>query len=141
MTVLEEEKTLRFESFENSDALRFMNCVIEIVEKEGLKPVRIRVMKDGDIAVQYLMEGKKGDMWLNRKENTVMVTGRSGLYVFEHREEYPELEGDEKYVICGGGFPLYINDELRGAFTVSGLEHTEDHALIVRALRKMKEGE
>ena len=50
-----------------------------------------------------------------------------------------EDEKDESLVICGGGFPLIIHDELRGSILVSGLVHDEDHQVIVDCLRKLKD--
>ena len=48
-------------------------------------------------------------------------------------------EKDESLVICGGGFPLIIHDELRGSILVSGLVHDEDHQVIVDCLRELKD--
>jgi len=128
----------RFKEFHNTDALAFGLKVLEIVHRKQLKPVRIRVFYDGDVVFQYLMDDKKGEEWLIRKQNTVFKTGHSGMYVYEHAEEYKELENDDNYVICGGGYPLYIDDTLKGAFIVSGLAHDEDHQLIVDALNEME---
>lgn len=133
------EEQFVFASFSHEDAFRFVETVMHIVKEEKKKPVRIRVYLDGDIVAQYLMDGKRGVEWLNRKQNTVMKTGHSGLYVFHHAGDFTELAGDEQYAICGGGVPIYVNGELRGALCVSGLEHEEDHALIVQALQEMEE--
>lgn len=40
---------------------------------------------------------------------------------------------------CGGGYPLIVADEFKGVFCISGLQHYEDHALIVRVLNEMKD--
>lgn len=125
-----------FKTFTNTDAYRFGLAVVGMIEKEKLKPVRIRVVKDGDIVFQYMMEGKKGDLWLNKKQRTVEKTHQSSLYVFDHQDDYKELD-EETYGICGGGYPLFINGEYRGVLIVSGLRHDEDHALILRALKEM----
>lgn len=129
---------ITFKQFTNNDALKFGLKVLEIVEKEELKNVRIRVKYDGDIVFQYLMDGKKGEEWLNRKENTVMESGHSSMYVFEHADEYLYMQDNDNYVVCGGGYPLIVNNELRGCFCVSGLAHDEDHDLIVRALKEIE---
>lgn len=126
-----------FKTFTNTDAYRFGLTVVSIIEKEKLKPVRIRVVKDGDIVFQYMMEGKKGDLWLNKKQRTVEKTHQSSLYVFDHQDDYKELD-EETYAICGGGYPLFINGEYHGVLIVSGLRHDEDHALILRALKEME---
>lgn len=135
-TLLQEQE-LVFETFTNKDALKFGLKVLEIVEREQLKNVRIRVKYDDDIVFQHIMDGKKGDMWLNRKENTVMDSKHSSLYVFEHELEYEYMIDNDRYAVCGGGFPLIVNNELRGCFIVSGLAHDEDHDLIIKALKEM----
>ena len=97
---------ITFKQFTNNDALKFGLKVLEIVEKEELKNVRIRVKYDGDIVFQYLMDGKKGEEWLNRKENTVMESDHSSMYVFEHADEYLYMQDNDNYVVCGGGYPV-----------------------------------
>ncbi len=39
----------------------------------------------------------------------------------EENKTYQDDEKDESLVICGGGFPLIIQNELRGSILVSGL--------------------
>jgi len=141
MTTLEAEQTLTFETFTHQMAYDFGEKVIRIVKEQGLKPVRIRVTYEDDIIYQYMMEGKRGAEWLDRKQRTVNETKHSSLYVFEHEADYPELTFEAGYAPCGGGFPMIINGELKGCFIVSGLAHDEDHALIVNALQLMKEEE
>lgn len=128
---------ITFKEFTNKDALKFGLKVLEIVEKENLKNVRIRVKYNNDVVFQYLMDGKVGETWLNRKENTVMTSKHSSLYVFEHIEDYGYMKDNDDYAVCGGGYPLIVNDELKGCFCVSGLAHDEDHDLIVRVLKEM----
>ena len=81
----------------------------------------------------------KGDLWLDLKQNTVEATNQSSLYVFEHQEQYPKLvkEAMKPYAICGGGYPLYIQNEFRGCLIVSGLDHMDDHQLIIDALQRL----
>ena len=135
--VLKQEQELTFKTFTNQDALNFGLKVLEIVEREQLRNIRIRVKYDNDIIFQYMMNGKVGDMWLNRKENTVMESKHSSLYVFEHESEYAYMKDNDNYAVCGGGFPLVVDGELRGCFIVSGLEHEEDHDLIIKALKEI----
>lgn len=132
------EKQLQFEDFRNEDAMKFALKITDWAETNSPKPLGIRISKDGLLILQYLMDGKKEDSWLKRKERTVLESGHSSLYVFEHADEYPHMKDNELYCVGGGGFPLIINDAVRGAVCVSGLVHTEDHALIVRMLEEMK---
>lgn len=133
------EGLITFKQFSHQDAFNFGLRALKIVEAEQLKPLRIRVMIDGDIVFQYLMDGKTSDLWLNLKENTVKASKHSSMYVFKHQTEFKELLNNDEYAICGGGYPLVINDEIRGIFSISGLEHQDDHGLIVRILNEMKQ--
>lgn len=133
------EKELQFKHFTHEKALQFGMTILNIVKQKKLKPVRIRVTYCHDIIFQYLMDGKKGDMWLNRKENTVMKAKHSSLYVYNHQDNYKDMINDEQYAICGGGFPLIENNEIKGVFIVSGLDHEEDHQLIIKALKEMED--
>ena len=133
-----DEKLITFSKFNNEDALTFGLKVIEIAKQENLKPLRIRVIKDDDIIFQYLMSGKTGVLWLDRKANTVIKTKHSSLFVFNHQEKFKEILNDENYAVCGGGYPLIIDDQFRGVFCISGLEHDQDHNLIVKVLKEMQ---
>ena len=85
------------------------------------------------------MPGKRGVEWLDRKQNTVERYQHSTYYVFLDQEErHVYDENDSTIAICGGGFPLFIKDELRGCVIVSGLAHDEDHQLIINTLRGYK---
>lgn len=130
-------KYIEFHTFTNDMAWQFVQEVVNEVIEKKLKPLRIRVCYEGDIVAQYLMPGKKSEEWLNRKEKTVMKTGEASIEVWKNPQAYPSVKEEDGYAVCGGGYPLYVNHELKGAFVVSGLEHTEDHALIVRILAKM----
>lgn len=134
MKLLQLEQQLRFQSFQHSDALQLGLQAIQKVEQNQLKPIRIRIRYKGNIVFQYLMDGKTGDEWLNRKEQTVLETGHSSMFIYEHQDEYNYLLNQEQYAICGGGFPLIVDNEIKGVFCISGLKHDEDHQLIVNIL-------
>lgn len=134
----EEEKMLQFDDFRNEDALAFAKKITDWAKENSIKPLGIRITKDDLLVFQYLMDGKKEDNWLKRKERTVLESGHSSLYVFEHAQEYPQMKDNDLYCVGGGGFPLVIKGEMRGSICVSGLVHTEDHALIVRTLKELK---
>lgn len=138
-TIIQQEKELQFTHFTHKKALNFGMIVLKMIEKDKLNPVRIRVKYCDDIVFQYLMDNKKGDLWLNLKENTVMKTGHSSLYVYNHQDQYQHLLDNKNYAICGGGFPLIENNKLKGVFVISGLNHEEDHNLIIKALRELEE--
>ncbi|MEG0275799.1 MAG: heme-binding protein [Coprobacillus sp.] len=133
------EQIYNYDEFTNQDALEFGLCAIQIIKQEHLKNIRIRVKHHNDIVFQFLMNGKAGEMWLDRKENTVLKSGHSSLYVFQHQDIYQDMIDNDEYAICGGGFPLIENNQVTGVFCISGLSHEEDHDLIIRSLIMMKE--
>ena len=92
------------------------------------------------LILHYLMDGRKESPWLNRKEKTVLDSGHSSLYICLSSDEVPEYkewESDEAYAICGGGFPIIENGQVTGAICVSGLEHLDDHGLIVESIEEV----
>lgn len=137
------EGQLTFKHFTSADALRWAQIVIDRVQADQLKPVALRVVLDEQIVLQYLMPGRKDAGWVARKVFMVLQTHHSSLYTFLHREETPyrDWETDDRYAICGGGFPLVIDRELRGAFAISGLRHDQDHALLVASLQQLQKEE
>lgn len=132
------EELLKFKEFDNDKAFVFAEKVQKIRQRKKLGPVRIRVRLNGDLVFQFIPTGKKGDEWLNRKEFMVLATGHSSLYIFDHPEEFPALTKNSDVVLTGGGYPLYIGDKLSGALVVSGLEHRQDHELIIQAIKEME---
>ncbi|WP_370783965.1 hypothetical protein [Faecalibacillus intestinalis] len=58
--VLQLEKELSFQEFNNHDAYQLGQIIVDHIEKNHLKNVRIRIVLDKDIVFQYLMDGKKG---------------------------------------------------------------------------------
>lgn len=136
--LLQLEEELSFQQFTHENAYQFGQNVLEIVKTEHYKPVRIRVRYEDDIIFQYLMDGKKGEEWLNRKERTVLESQHSSLYVYENQKDYSYMIDNENYAVCGGGFPLIVQGQIKGVFCVSGLRHDEDHDLIIKALKRLK---
>lgn len=137
--LLQVEQEYNFNDFTNEDALLFGLSVIEIIKQEKLKNIRIRVTRNEDIIFQYLMDGKKGEQWLNRKEQTVLKSKHSSLYVYNHQENYNDMVDNDNYAVCGGGFPLIEKGIITGVFCISGLDHLTDHKLIIRGLEMVKE--
>lgn len=85
------------------------------------------------------MEGKNGEEWLDKKQRTVEKFHHSSYYIFFKNQithQYDALK--EKYAICGGGFPITVNNKVVGSICVSGLQHNEDHELIINSLERLK---
>ena len=137
--VLQLEKELSFQEFNNHDAYQLGQIIVDHIEKNHLKNVRIRIVLDKDIVFQYLMNGKKGDQWLNRKQNTVELFKLPTYQIWQENERshcYQQYTNDERYVICGGAYPIIVGKGMIGSVIVSGLAHNEDHQIIVDVLSK-----
>jgi uncharacterized protein (UPF0303 family) len=138
--ILEQEQRLQFGAFTHDMGLEIAQRVIKKVKELATKPVGIRIRHNGSLVFYYLMDGRKESPWLNRKEKTVLDSGHSSLYTYlflDEVPEYKEWESDEAYAICGGGFPIIENGKVTGVICVSGLEHLEDHRLIVESIEEV----
>lgn len=129
-----QEQRYQFTHFKHSDGLKIALKIMEEAKATKPKPVGIRIFYEDKLIFHYLMDGRKPAPWLNRKEKTVLNSQHSSLYVFYCKENYSDWLEDDTYAICGGGFPIIENGEVKGAICVSGLEHKEDHNLIIQAL-------
>lgn len=132
-------KLITFEKFDNEDAYQIGCKLVEKVKNENLKNIRIRVVLGHDIVFQYLMNGKSGDTWLNRKQNTVELFKLPSYQVWQENETshcYEQYVNDERYAICGGGYPIVVDDNMIGSIIVSGLAHDEDHQIIVDVINE-----
>ncbi|MDR2477810.1 MAG: heme-binding protein [Treponema sp.] len=137
----EQEKLLRFEHFDHSDAWHLGYIIVKkILENRLALSVSIRLF-NGLTVFQYFPEGTglNNESWLRRKYNTVREFETSTLlntlhftrrkWTFEGRGLDPA-----QYVSGGGGFPIRIKGTgVIGAVLVSGLPHLEDHGIIVES--------
>lgn len=134
--VLQTESIYQFEEFKHEDAWHLGVNILKEVRDRELRRVGIRFVFDGVIIFQYLMDGKNEDQWARRKENVVLESGHSSYYVFLDQENQPFVN-DETHVVCGGGYPIIVQGEVRGCITVSGQrDHVDDHQLIINALER-----
>lgn len=145
---LQEEK-LQFERFSNEDAIRLGLIIYEIAKKESL-PVTIDITRSGQQLFHVSMPGTApdNDEWVRRKVKLVTRIQHSSFYIGtelrmnnQTLEEAKELSHYE-YAAHGGCFPVIIKGTgMVGTVTVSGLEQSEDHALVIRGIEEfMREG-
>ncbi|MDR1105584.1 MAG: heme-binding protein [Treponema sp.] len=136
-----QEELLRFPRFSREDAWKLGNGAAGIILKNGYPlSVSIRLIS-GLVVFQYMAEGTTADNegWMTKKFNTVRDLEESTLLCtlrLVKRKETLESRGldPRSYVWGGGGFPIRIKDSgLIAVFTVSGLPHLEDHAVLVDA--------
>ena len=69
--VLQLEKELSFQEFNNHDVYQLGQIIVNNIEKNQLKNVIIRIVLDGDIVFQYLMDDKKGVGWRDFKKKKI----------------------------------------------------------------------
>lgn len=110
-------------------------------------PLVVAVFYKGQRIFQKGLEGSSADndLWVQRKLNTVELTGHSSLALREKVEALNIQETDLGFrtsdlAICGGGFPLFDANGLVAVLIVSGLPHLDDHDLIVDSLRTFLKG-
>ena len=135
--ILQQEHELVFESFQHAFGLKFGLELIDYIQSHQLKSVGVRIVYKGLVIFQYLMDGKSEDIWLKRKERTVIESGHSSYYTFLHQDQYSTWIDNDNYTLGGGGFPITENQQVVGAICISGLKHDEDHQLIVEILREL----
>jgi len=129
-----EHKQIDFSEFLHINALNMGINALMIVKERKLRRIGVRIRLDDKLVFQYLMDGKNEDNYLKGKENVVMKTGKSSMYVFEHQDDYQELLNDSNYCVSGGALPIMINGEIRGSISISGMTQELDHDLAQEVL-------
>ena len=140
---IEDEKSLIFESFSQSEALKLGSFIYE--KSKGCSgPVAIEIRINRLTVFSFYPDGTNeyNKLWLTAKAKTVDITQKSSLLFWTdvqlsggsaESKRLPESE----YACCGGGFPLNVkNTGVVGTICVSGLPHLEDHQLIIDSLRE-----
>lgn len=129
-----EHKQIDFSEFLHINALNMGINALVIVKERKLRRIGVRIRLDDKLVFQYLMDGKNEDNYLKGKENVVIKTGKSSMYVFEHQDDYQELLNDSNYCVSGGALPIMINGEIRGSISISGMTQELDHDLAQEVL-------
>ena len=140
----QQEEELQFDSFSNEDALSIGLELVEAAKVDSL-PIVIDITRAGQVLFHAAMPGTSpdNDQWIIRKNRTV---GRfhSSSFMVGRKLEFSGSTMEDKYLISsleyaahGGAFPIRIKDTgVVGTITVSGLAQEDDHALVVKVLRK-----
>lgn len=140
--IAEQEKVLRFTSFDNKTAWELGTILKEMGEKRGM-PIAIDVSLHSMPLFYSALSGSTPDnaQWIRRKRNTVLRLFRSSYAVgLQLAKQQTTLEAKlglslVDYAAHGGGFPLFVEGcTCVGAVIVSGLPQREDHNLVVEAL-------
>lgn len=129
-----EQNQINFNEFLHINALNMGINALMIVKERKLRRIGIRIKLDDKLVFQYLMDGKNEDNYLKGKENVVIKTGKSSMFVYDHQDDYQELLNDSNYCVSGGALPIMINGEIRGSISISGMTQELDHSLAQEVL-------
>lgn len=143
-----EEEELCLPKFSKDDACRLGNILCDIA-KTKQKPLAIEVYHNDLMVFRFFPSGTTRDnvMWLKRKYNSVALQEMSSMrfkalmatYGFNSLEEWGMLDHTQ-YVLGGGGYPVVVKGSgMVGVACASGYLDTEDHDVLVEALRRLKE--
>ncbi len=141
--LLQEEKRLQFNSFNEDTAWKIGSWLVNYAKRENL-PVTIDIMRGEHQLFHASRPGTSADNdeWVKRKVRLVNRVGHSSFYVGQMLKskgrsiEEELLLAESEYAPHGGCFPIIIkNTGMVGTITVSGLPQEEDHKLVVKAIR------
>lgn len=130
-----EQNQINFNEFLHINALNMGINALMIVKERKLRRIGIRIKLDDKLVFQYLMDGKNEDNYLKGKENVVIKTGKSSMFVYDHQDDYQELLNDSNYCVSGGALPIMINGEIKGSISISGMTQELDHSLAQEVLQ------
>jgi uncharacterized protein (UPF0303 family) len=139
-----EAETLVLPAFTETDALRLGAALVATAQDRNL-PVVISVRAAHRTYFHAALPGSaaNNDHWARRKGNTALMFGTSSLLqrlLHEKTGRTLAVSGlpDADYALSGGAVPVCVQGAgMVAVATVSGLPDTEDHALVVSAIRAM----
>jgi uncharacterized protein (UPF0303 family) len=141
--LLKEEQDLQFNSFNEADAWKLGNLLVEEALSEGL-PVTIDITRSGQQLFHVSLPGTTvdNDVWVRRKINLVNRFGHSSFYMGQYLKNINKtieevlLVSESDFAPHGGSFPITLSDSgIIGTVTVSGLPQEDDHKLVVSAIK------
>lgn len=141
-TLSTQEAELQFDKFDNDDAYDLGNVIYDIAKAEEL-PVTIDIIRSGQQLFHAALKGTApdNDEWIKRKVKLVNRVQKSSYRVSTELkasgktlEEMCELSHFE-YAAHGGCVPIVVKGVgMVGTVTVSGLEQSKDHELVIRGI-------
>lgn len=139
-----QEEELQFDSFNNDDAYKLGNIIYDFAKEDSLS-VTIDITRGGQQLFHVALPGTSpdNDCWIKRKIKLVNRIQKSSYWInTELRSEGVSLEdkyelSHYEYAAHGGCVPVIVrNVGMVGTVTVSGLEQSKDHELVIRALKE-----
>jgi uncharacterized protein (UPF0303 family) len=139
-----EAATLILPAFTETDALRLGTALVATAQDRSL-PVVISIRAANRTYFHAALPGSaaNNDHWARRKGNTALMFGTSSLLqrlLHEGNGRTLATSGlaDADYALSGGAVPVCVRGAgMVAVATVSGLPDTEDHALVVSAIRAL----
>jgi uncharacterized protein (UPF0303 family) len=139
--IRQQERDLRYKDFTREDALALGLKIAELAKEKYHGGAAIRIIEDGMTIFAYKMPGSslENDWWAKKKLAVSRQSGTSSLRAYVEAEDGQRdafwLARPDNYAACGGCFPVRMEDGSAWAYVlVSGLEHFEDHQVIVDAM-------
>ncbi len=143
-SLLQEEKELQFENFNEETAWELGKRLVERAIREEL-PITIDITRG---AHQLFHAGRPGtsadnDEWVKRKVRLAYRFGHSSFYMGQFLKNLGKtieevlLIPESEYAPHGGCFPVIVKGTgMVGTITVSGLAQEDDHRLVVETIRE-----
>lgn len=141
--LIAQEETYVFDQFTQGDAKRLGEIMFSICD-EFQMAFGFEICLNGMIVFKYMPEGsgRMNDVWMEKKLNTVLLTGWSTMRLWALQESIgikrnPTLVPESEYVVCGGGFPIRVKGAgVIGALICSGPGDQNDHEFLIEALKR-----
>jgi uncharacterized protein (UPF0303 family) len=142
--LLDQEESLQFSQFNEETAWALGGLLVEIATAENL-PVTVDITRGAHQLFHSARPGTSADNdeWVKRKVQLVYRMGHSSFYLGQLLKSKGTciadawLISESDFAPHGGCFPIIVKDTgVVGTVTVSGLAQEDDHALVVRALKK-----
>ena len=139
-----EAETVVLSAFTEADALRLGAALVAAAQDRDL-PVVISIRSADRTFFHAALPGStaSNEHWTRRKGNTALMFGTSSLLqrlLHEKSGRTLVISGlpDADYALSGGAVPVCVKGAgMVAVATVSGLPDTEDHAMVVAAIRAL----
>lgn len=140
--IAKQEELLRYGEFTRDMAWELGLKIHALAQEKYKKGAAIQILEDGIVIFASKMPGTdaENDWWMGKKLAVSRLTGTSSLRAYVEAQaglrapEWEERPGN--YAACGGCFPVFRADGRTPVchVLVSGMEHREDHQIIVDAM-------
>lgn len=141
---IDEEQCFQFQTFHYIAAHEIAEKIVSKALEKGVQ-ICLEIFCFNKVLVTYSMDEMTPDNnnWLIRKRNAVLHFAHSTNFLYVknngNADNLINKYGLERkdYCIVPGGYPIVMkNGGVIGAISVSGLQDTQDHDLIVEVLRE-----